>query len=81
MQNLADEEGHDELYSKAIETVRADGRASISLLQRRLRIGYTRSAKLIDAMEAAGIIGPAQKGAKQREVLHPDATEAEIVPD
>ena len=78
---LAEEEGRDELFAKAVETVRTDGRASISMLQRRLRIGYTRAAKLIDAMEAAGIVGPAKKGAKQREVLDPDATETEISTD
>ncbi len=81
MQNLAAEEGRDELFSKAVNTVRADDRASISMLQRRLRIGYTRAAKLIDAMEAAGIVGPAKKGAKQREVLHPDATETGVSAD
>ena len=81
MQNLAAEEGRDELFSRAVNTVRADDRASISMLQRRLRIGYTRAAKLIDAMEAAGIVGPAKKGAKQREVLDPDARETEISTD
>ena len=81
MQNLAEEEGRDELFAKAVETVRTDGRASISMLQRRFRIGYTRAAKLIDAMEAAGIVGPSQKGAKPREVIRADATEAEITND
>ena len=81
MQNSAEEEGRDELFSKAVETVRADGRASISMLQRRLRIGYTRAAKLIDTMEAAGIVGPVKKGAKQREVFHVNATETETAPN
>jgi S-DNA-T family DNA segregation ATPase FtsK/SpoIIIE len=44
-------------------------RASISLLQRRLRIGYTRAARLIDEMEERGLIGPAQSGSQPREVL------------
>ena len=45
-------------------------KASISLLQRRLRIGYTRSARLIDVLEEKGIIGPAESGAKPREVIN-----------
>jgi len=44
-------------------------KASISLLQRRLRIGYTRAARLIDVLEEKGIIGPAESGAKPREVI------------
>ena len=81
MENLTKEEGRDELFAKAVETVRADGRASISLLQRRLRIGYTRAAKLIDAMEEAGIVGPAKKGAKQRNVLNSKAAQADAASD
>ncbi|MEO0108532.1 MAG: DNA translocase FtsK 4TM domain-containing protein [candidate division WOR-3 bacterium] len=50
--------GRDDLLDKAIEIVQEQGRASISLLQRKLRIGYSRAARLIDAMEAEGIIGP-----------------------
>jgi S-DNA-T family DNA segregation ATPase FtsK/SpoIIIE len=45
-------------------------KASISLLQRRLRIGYTRAARLIDVLEEKGIIGPAESGAKPREVIN-----------
>lgn len=59
----------DVLYEEAVEMVRRLGKASVSLLQRRLRIGYTRSARLIDRMEEEGIIGPAVEGAKPREVL------------
>jgi S-DNA-T family DNA segregation ATPase FtsK/SpoIIIE len=65
---VEDEPG-DELFGDAVETVRQMRRASISLLQRRLRIGYTRSARLIDQMEEMGIIGPAQSGSQPREVL------------
>jgi S-DNA-T family DNA segregation ATPase FtsK/SpoIIIE len=61
--------GDDELYSEAVDLVQRLGKASISLLQRRLRIGYTRSARLIDMMEADGIVGPAESGSKPREVL------------
>jgi DNA segregation ATPase FtsK/SpoIIIE-like protein len=59
----------DVLYEEAVEMVRRLNKASVSLLQRRLRIGYTRAARLIDRMEAEGIVGPAVEGAKPREVL------------
>jgi DNA segregation ATPase FtsK/SpoIIIE, S-DNA-T family len=59
----------DELYDEAVEMVRRLGKASVSLLQRRLRIGYTRAARLIDVMEERGIVGPATEGSKPREVL------------
>lgn len=58
----------DELLQKAIEVVREQGKASVSLLQRRLRIGYARAARLIDEMEEQGIIG-ADDGGKGRPVL------------
>ncbi len=63
----------DELYDQAVEMVRRLNKASVSLLQRRLRIGYTRAARLIDMMEAEGVVGPAQEGSKPREVLPPKA--------
>ena len=60
----------DELYDKAVELVRRLDKASISLLQRRLRIGYTRAARLIDVMEARGVVGPSKDGSsKPRDVL------------
>jgi S-DNA-T family DNA segregation ATPase FtsK/SpoIIIE len=59
----------DELYEQAVEMVQRLNKASVSLLQRRLRIGYTRAARLIDMMEAEGIVGPATEGSKPREVL------------
>jgi S-DNA-T family DNA segregation ATPase FtsK/SpoIIIE len=55
--------------SISLLVVREMRRASISLLQRRLRIGYTRSARLVDQLEEQGIIGPAQSGSQPREVL------------
>jgi S-DNA-T family DNA segregation ATPase FtsK/SpoIIIE len=61
--------GEDELYDQAVELIQRLNKASISLLQRRLRIGYTRAARLIDRMEAEGIVGPAESGSKPREVL------------
>jgi len=59
----------DTLLLKAIEVVRSNQGASASLLQRRLRIGYPRAARLIDQLEEIGIIGPAQPGGKEREVF------------
>jgi S-DNA-T family DNA segregation ATPase FtsK/SpoIIIE len=52
-----------------VETVRDAGRASASLLQRKLRIGYARAARLIDLMEEQGIIGGPADGGRAREVL------------
>lgn len=59
----------DDLLDKAEEVVREYGRASISLLQRRLRIGYSRAARLIDLLEERGIIGHSESGGRPREVL------------
>jgi DNA segregation ATPase FtsK/SpoIIIE, S-DNA-T family len=59
----------DDLIQKAIEVVSETQRASASLLQRRLRIGYPRAARLIDELEELEIIGPAQGGGREREVL------------
>jgi S-DNA-T family DNA segregation ATPase FtsK/SpoIIIE len=59
----------DVLLGDAIDVVQEAGRGSISLLQRRLRIGYTRAARLIDLMEEKGIVGPAAGGSHAREVL------------
>jgi S-DNA-T family DNA segregation ATPase FtsK/SpoIIIE len=58
----------DELYSDAVNVVLEMGKASTSALQRRLRVGYGRAASLIDGMERAGIVGPAD-GSKPRAVL------------
>jgi S-DNA-T family DNA segregation ATPase FtsK/SpoIIIE len=68
LEKAAAESNQDELLEKAIEVVREQGKASVSLLQRRLRIGYARAARLIDEMEEQGIIG-ADEGGKGRPVL------------
>lgn len=62
-------EATDDMFDEAVELVRRRQRASISMLQRRLRIGYTRAARLIDQMERQGIVGPEPGGSKAREVL------------
>ena len=59
----------DTLFDKALSVVASTGKASASYLQRRLSIGYNRAARLIEEMEARGIIGPAN-GSKPREILH-----------
>ncbi|WP_078391449.1 DNA translocase FtsK [Shouchella patagoniensis] len=58
----------DELYHDAVDLVIDVGTASVSMLQRRFRIGYTRAARIIDEMEAKGVVGP-YEGSKPREVL------------
>ncbi len=59
----------DDLVEKAIEIVRATQRASASMLQRRLRVGYPRAARLIDELEDLGVIGPSQGSGRERDVL------------
>jgi S-DNA-T family DNA segregation ATPase FtsK/SpoIIIE len=65
--NMEDEE-YDEKYDEAVALVARTGQASISGLQRRLRVGYNRAARMIETMEKEGIIGPAD-GVRPREVL------------
>ncbi len=59
----------DDLIEQATEIVAQYDRASASLLQRRLSIGYARAARLIDILEAKGVIGPSDGTSKPREVL------------
>ena len=59
----------DPLYSEAVDLVRREGRASVSMLQRRLRIGYTRAARLVDQMEEEKIVGEPQEATGVRPVL------------
>lgn len=60
--------GDDELFDEAVRLVVAQQQASASFLQRRMRIGFSRAARLIDMMEQDGLLGPPQ-GSKPREVL------------
>lgn len=73
-----DEDDEDELIERAIEVVRKAHRASTSLLQRRLRIGYPRAARLIDQLEEMGVVGPNQGGGREREVLLAEEDDYEI---
>jgi S-DNA-T family DNA segregation ATPase FtsK/SpoIIIE len=58
----------DELYSKALDVLRSSRRASTSMLQRRLRIGYNRAARIMEIMEEKGVVGP-ENGSSPREIL------------
>lgn len=64
-----DENEDDGLVEQAISIVRSSQRASASLIQRRLRIGYPRAARLLDQLEEMGVVGPSQGGGKERDVL------------
>lgn len=63
------EENADPLFTEAVDLVRKQGRASISMLQRRLRIGYTRAARLVEAMEEKGIVSGPDSNTGVREIL------------
>ena len=67
--SLFSPDGEDPLYDKALEIVVQAGKASASYIQRRLKIGYNRAARLVEEMEERGIVGPAN-GSKPRELLH-----------
>jgi S-DNA-T family DNA segregation ATPase FtsK/SpoIIIE len=58
----------EELYSQALEVLKSTRRASTSMLQRRLRIGYNRAARIMEIMEEKGIVGP-ENGSSPREIL------------
>jgi S-DNA-T family DNA segregation ATPase FtsK/SpoIIIE len=66
-----EEEGYDEMYEQARELVIENRQASISWLQRRLRVGYNRAARMIECMEREGLVAPAAEAGKPREVLVP----------
>jgi S-DNA-T family DNA segregation ATPase FtsK/SpoIIIE len=66
-EKIADDE-YDEKYQEAVELVTQTGQASISMLQRRLRVGYNRAARMIEIMEREGLVGPSD-GIKPRQVL------------
>ena len=68
-EDMSPESKSDPLLADATDLVRREGRASVSMLQRRLRIGYTRAARLIDTLEEKGIIAGPQPNSQVREVL------------
>lgn len=74
------EEESDALFAEAVDLVVRTGQASISLLQRRFRIGYTRAARLIDDLERKGVVGPFE-GSKPRELMVTAEQAAKIIED
>jgi S-DNA-T family DNA segregation ATPase FtsK/SpoIIIE len=71
-------EGRDELFEEAARLIVRHQQGSVSLLQRRLKVGYSRAARLVDELEAAGIVGPFD-GSKAREVLVESEEELEAI--
>jgi DNA segregation ATPase FtsK/SpoIIIE-like protein len=67
-----EEDEYDEVYDMAVQIVTEAGKASTSMIQRHLKIGYNRAARIIDMMEREGVVGPAD-GARPRKVLAPPA--------
>ena len=66
--NLKNSAEKDELYQEALEIIKSEGKASTSFLQRKLQIGYNRAARIVDMMEAEGIVSKANHVGK-RDVL------------
>ena len=66
---MTPDQDQDPLLPEAIDEIRRQGRASVTMLQRRMRIGYTRASRLIEAIEEKGIIGPPEPGTGTRPVL------------
>ncbi|HNB37628.1 MAG TPA: DNA translocase FtsK, partial [Anaerolineales bacterium] len=62
-------DGSDPLFNDAVEIVRKEGKGSVSMLQRRLRIGYTRASRIMDMMEDKKIVGPPEGATQMRQVL------------
>jgi S-DNA-T family DNA segregation ATPase FtsK/SpoIIIE len=73
---MEEEKDLDPKFDEAVQIVREEGQASISMLQRKMRIGYTRSARMIDKMEEKGIVGPPDPKTQIREII-PNEEESE----
>ncbi|HEY3109644.1 MAG TPA: DNA translocase FtsK, partial [Chloroflexota bacterium] len=76
-----DDDEDDDLYERALEVARRHTRISTSLLQRRLRIGYPRAARLIEVLEERGVVGPADGGRSREVLLREDSPPDEPGPD
>ena len=72
IEELRSIDNRDELFLAAVQAVIEAGRGSVSLLQRKLRVGYSRASRLVDQLESAGVLGPDQGGSQGREVLIDD---------
>jgi S-DNA-T family DNA segregation ATPase FtsK/SpoIIIE len=73
--------GSDDLIDQAIQIVRKETHVSTSWLQRKMRIGFPRAARLMDELEERGIVGAAESGGREREVLANDNEQPEDDPD
>ena len=80
LNEAADEDRDDVLIEQAITILKKEQRASASMLQRRLRIGYPRAARLLDLLEETGVVGPSMGGGRDREVLLEPDQENGIAP-
>jgi DNA segregation ATPase FtsK/SpoIIIE, S-DNA-T family len=80
LSETTDESGDDVLIEQAITVLKKERRASASMLQRRLRIGYPRAARLLDQLEESGVVGPSLGGGRDREVLLEPDDENETAP-
>ncbi|NUM43507.1 MAG: DNA translocase FtsK 4TM domain-containing protein [Anaerolineales bacterium] len=69
MFEMETQEERDPMWDEALDLIRRQGRASVSMLQRRLRIGYTRAARIVEIMEDKGIVGPPEGATQVRQVL------------
>lgn len=76
IEHMKEVDARDELFDDAVRVVKATGRGSVSLLQRKLRIGYSRSSRLVDQLEEAGVLGPDLGGNQGRQVLIETDTDA-----
>ncbi|MCC7118357.1 MAG: DNA translocase FtsK 4TM domain-containing protein [Anaerolineales bacterium] len=65
----SEDSDNDPLFAEAVALIRKEGRASVSMLQRRLRIGYTRASRIVDMLEDKKIVGPPEGGTQMRQVL------------
>ena len=64
----AGDDADEEIINKCIDVIRSEKKASVSLLQRRLKLGYGRASRMMDVLEERGIVGPS-KGAEPRDIL------------
>ncbi|MHB8174434.1 MAG: DNA translocase FtsK, partial [Nitrospirota bacterium] len=72
-EDLSDGDARDAKYFQAVQIVQDAGKASASLLQRRMRVGYPTAARMMEMMEEDGIVGPKKEGGKERDVLRKDS--------
>ena len=73
-------DARDALFDDAVSVVRQAGRGSVSLLQRKLRVGYSRASRLVEQLEEAGVLGPDQGGSRGRAYLGDDAIQEKATP-